>query len=235
MLLYYISDRRQFPGGGAEQSRRLLARIAEAARAGVDLVQLREKDLPTRQLEHIARHAVRAVRENSSTTRLLINSRVDLALACGADGVHLTSADISAADARATAEAVRARRAAVHRSDDRDAAHRAFVVGVSTHSIAEANLAYSHGADLVVFGPVFEKISAPVRTAGVDELRRLCAGLALKQQTTDKNRAFEVFALGGVTMDNARECAAAGAAGIAGIRLFQENSVAEVVKRLRDL
>ena len=92
MLLYYITDRRQFPGTPPEQRDRLLAKIAEAARAGVDLIQLRERDLSARELLQLAMEAVAAVRETRNAkreTRLLINSRLDVALACGADGVHL--------------------------------------------------------------------------------------------------------------------------------------------------
>jgi len=100
LLLYYITDRRQFPGGEQAQRRQLLLRISAAARLGVDYIQLREKDLSIRELEFLARDAVRCVRENSATTKLLINSRTDVALAVRADGVHLTTTDISASDAR---------------------------------------------------------------------------------------------------------------------------------------
>src|SRR5580704_16399491 len=91
----------QFAGDEASRRRALLEKIAEAARCGVDFVQLREKDLSGRELETLARDAARTVRENSSTTRLLINTRTDVAIACGADGVHLRSEDVSAGEARA--------------------------------------------------------------------------------------------------------------------------------------
>src|SRR5580698_9588537 len=104
-LLYYITDRAQFPGDEHARRRALLAQIAEAARAGVDYIQLREKDLSTRELEHLARESVGMIRQVGTEnrellTRLLINSRTDVALAAGADGVHLRSEDISAAMAR---------------------------------------------------------------------------------------------------------------------------------------
>ena len=107
-LLYYISDRRQFPGDESSRRSALLAKIAEAAHAGVDYVQLREKDLSARELELLAGEAVRVIREEQrpanseprTATRLLINSRVDIALASGADGVHLRSDDIAPADVR---------------------------------------------------------------------------------------------------------------------------------------
>lgn len=217
MLLYYITDRRQFPGGEAEQRRRLLEKIAEASRAGVDYIQLREKDLAAGALESLARDAVRVVRENSSETKLLINSRMDIALACGADGVHLTSTDIPASDARAIAASVQ-----------RAAAPEAFTVAVSTHTAKEVEQAYADGANFVVFGPVFEKTSVPAREGiGVEELR-VASNIA-----TVKDHAFQIFALGGITLANARACIAAGAAGVAGIRLFQDNDVAGVVETLR--
>src|SRR5947199_4268047 len=101
LLLCYITDRSQFSGDESARRRDLLQKIAEAARCGVDFIQLREKDLTTRELELLACEAIRAVRENSpSTTGLLINSRTDVALAVGADGVHLRSNDISPSDVR---------------------------------------------------------------------------------------------------------------------------------------
>src|ERR1700758_1711799 len=103
-LLYYITDRRAFPGDERSRCRSLLEKIREAARAGVDYIQLREKDLSARELESLARDAVRICRETGNEkreTKLLINSRSDVALATGADGVHLPSYDIPASDARA--------------------------------------------------------------------------------------------------------------------------------------
>jgi len=100
LLLYYITDRTQFAGSDAHRREQLLARIAEAARAGVDYIQLREKDLSSRELEGLALAAVDAVRETGSKTRLLINSRTDVSLVVGADGVHLRSRDISPSDVR---------------------------------------------------------------------------------------------------------------------------------------
>src|ERR1700758_3214952 len=101
MLLCYITDRRAFPGADADQRSTLLRCIAEAALAGVAYIQLREKDLPTRALEQLAREAVRAVRDHSDRTKLLINSRTDIALACGADGVHLPADDLPPSEVRA--------------------------------------------------------------------------------------------------------------------------------------
>src|SRR5947209_8384720 len=107
-LLYYITDRKAFPGDESVRRSRLLAKIYEAACAGVDFIQLREKDLPARDLESLAREAVNGIQEarrlttgdRQVSTALLINSRADVALVAGADGVHLRSDDISPADVK---------------------------------------------------------------------------------------------------------------------------------------
>jgi thiamine-phosphate pyrophosphorylase len=214
LLLLYITDRVQFPGDESARQGALLAKIAEATRCGVDLIQLREKDLPIRELEILACAAVRVVRENSPPrtekreTCLLINSRTDVAITCGADGVHLRSKDISPSDVQEIWFAGRQRTHAL--------------VSVSCHSAAEVARATSEGANLIVFAPVFEKKGAQQASpAGLAGLREVC------------HQKIPVLALGGVTIENARACLDAGAAGIAGIRLFQENDIAEVVRRLK--
>src|SRR5512133_3473303 len=203
MLLYYITDRRQFHGNHSEQHRQLLGKIAEASAAGVDYIQLRERDLPIRQLERLAEQAAEAVRSAGTTTRLLINSRVDVALAVGAHGVHLRSDDISASDARAIA-----------------AAKSEFAVAVSCHTPDDVCRAWSHGADFAVLAPVFEKQGEP--GIGLEALRRCCSQLP----------KF-VVALGGITPGNARSCIHAGAAGVAGIRLFHDSRIGTLVESLR--
>lgn len=208
MLLYYISDRSQFPGDEQERQRALLQKIAEASRAGVDLIQLREKDLCTSDLQELARAAGRTIHEYSQRTRLLINSRSDVALACVADGVHLRGTDISAQDVRTIWQ--RAGRTASP------------LVIASCHTIGEVARAASEGGDFAVIGPVFEKQGSPrTNGAGLEALRQAC------------EQGMPVLALGGVDLGNVRACIEAGAAGIAGIRLFQQNDVAEIVRALR--
>jgi thiamine-phosphate pyrophosphorylase len=208
LLLYYITDRAQFPGDEISRRHLLLDKIGEAVACGVDLVQLRGKDLSPRQLETCAREAARLVRERAAgSTRLLINSRSDVALACGADGVHLRSDDVGAREARLIWRSI--------------PDHKPPVIGVSCHSPAEVEHAQLGGADFAVFGPVFEKKNASAGGMGLAALRQACAS------------KIPVLALGGVTLENAGACADAGAAGIAAIRLFQENKIAEVVRRLR--
>ena len=203
MLLYYISDRKQFSGGEPERREQLLQRICEAARAGVDYIQLREKDLTSRDLERLAREAMRYMAD--TTTKLLINSRTDIALAVGAHGVHLRSNDVSPEDVRRVWQ---------------ESGHGAVpIIGASCHSEKEVIAAREAGADFVVFGPVLEKSKNAV--AGLDALRAAC------------RHDIPVLALGGVTVDNARSCLEVGADGIAGIRLFQKNEVRKVVQSLR--
>jgi thiamine-phosphate pyrophosphorylase len=213
VLLYYITDRTQFPGDEKARQLALLDKIAEATQCGVDFIQLREKDLPAGELEILCREAVRIVRtqpneDRKSITRLLINSRTDVALACDAEGVHLRSDDISPSQVRS----LWARAGCPSRT----------LVGVSCHSVADVARAASERADFAVFAPVFEKKDAAhAHPAGLSGLREAC------------QRGIPVVALGGVTLKNARSCRDAGVAGVAGIRLFQANDIAEVVRQLR--
>lgn len=208
LLLLYITDRTQFPGDESARQRALLAKITEAARCGVDFIQLREKDLPARELETLAR-AVRLGTENRQpATALLINSRSDVAIACGAAGVHLPTNDLSPSQVREiwtkASHPIRP------------------LITVSCHSADQVARAASEGADFALFAPVFEKKDAPLFSpAGLDKLRQAC------------RQKIPVLALGGVTLANAHACLDAGAAGVAAIRLFQDNDIAEVVRRLK--
>jgi thiamine-phosphate pyrophosphorylase len=208
LLLLYITDRTQFPGDENARQRALLAKIAEAAGCGVDFIQLREKDLPPRDLETLARAARLGTENRQLKTGLLINSRSDVALACGAAGVHLPTDDVSPSEVRKIwAKAGNAARP---------------LITVSCHSGDEVARAASEQADFALFAPVFEKKDAPqVSPGGLDRLREAC------------RQRIPVLALGGVTLENAGACMDAGAAGIAAIRLFQENDIAEVVRRLK--
>jgi thiamine-phosphate pyrophosphorylase len=224
MLLYYITDRTQFPGDEAQRQRRLLEKITEAARWRVDYIQLREKDLRAREMEVLARKAAEIIRENESRwtghsqlpSRLLLNSRTDVALAAGADGVHLRSDDISPREVRKIWQQCGTGAPARERRNVNP------IVGVSCHLPDEVARAATEGADFGVFAPVFEK--GPSRSTpplGLEALRKAC------------NYSIPVLALGGVTLENASACVDAGAAGIAAIRLFQDQEIAEVVRTLR--
>ena len=215
MLLYYITDRSQFPGDESARRRRLRENIVQAVRCGVDYIQLREKDLSTPELEMFACEVMAIIHElrtgnQQLKTGLLINSRTDIALACDADGVHLRSNDISPGDVRKIWIQCGA------------GAPARVTVGVSCHTAGEVANAAAQGADFVVFGPVFEKKSVPrVHPGGLEILRQACRA------------KIPVLALGGITLENAESCIHAGAAGIAGIRLFQQNDLGGVVSKLR--
>ncbi len=207
---------------GADETsrrRRLLDKISAAAEAGVNCVQLRERDLTTRELERLASEAVQVVR--GSRTKLLINSRVDVALAVGAHGVHLRSTDIAASEARAIWA--------------KSAGTTDCAIAVSCHSLDEVLSAESHGADFVVFGPVFGKQGSDQDPRGVGAITQLLHRGAAIDHKVEAGRALRmpVIALGGITVNNAAECLRAGAAGIAGIRLFQDGDLAAAVRQLR--
>ncbi len=222
--LYYITNRHAFPGDEPARQQQLLQKIAEATRAGVDYIQLREKDLPSRDLGQLASQAVKVLqrvpletRNQKLETKLLINSRTDIALAVGADGVHLRSGDISPAEVRAIQSAA---------SRNWGEETRNLIVGVSCRSAEDIRRAAREGATLAVLAPIFGKVTqgrdAPqIQPLGTDALKAACQS------------SLPVFALGGVTLANAQACLDAGAKGIAGIRLFQENNIEEVARELR--
>jgi thiamine-phosphate pyrophosphorylase len=225
-LLYYITDRRAFSGDEHTCRQRLLDKIAEAAREGIDYIQLREKDLSARELESLAHEAMQIITQKKKerlatdhrplATALLINSRTDVAFATAADGVHLRANDVSPQEVRTV----------WHESCDRGRLAREIsprdpLIAVSCHSPQEVADAAAN-ATFAVFAPVFEKIDGPeARSAGLEALRQACRA------------QIPVLALGGVTLQNAKSCLEAGAAGIAAIRLFQENDIATVIRALR--
>ena len=199
MTLYAITDRRQQQGDFLEYLSRLL-------QAGLDLLQIREKDLPARELFQLTEAVLKL--PNPSGTRILVNGRLDVALATGAHGVHLPAGTVSPANIRSVTP-------------------KGFLIGASCHSSEEVRQAEAEGADFTVFGPVFETASkgryGPAQ--GLQALGEACRRVKIP-----------VLALGGVQLENASQCLGRGAAGIAGISLFQRNSsVKETVAALRDL
>jgi thiamine-phosphate pyrophosphorylase len=227
LLLYYITARAAFPGDEFDRRRRLLDKIAEAAGQGIEYIQLREKDLSAHDLESLAGEAMQIIHnqnrfatgDRAVRTALLINSRCNVALAAGAAGVHLTARDISPQEVRT------AWRSGEHKYGADVSSNGIFtpgpVIAVSCHSAEEVAEAASNQATLAVFAPVFEKQNASVAAAGLEGLTRACRA------------KVPVLALGGVTLKNAKSCLDAGAAGIAAIRLFQENNIATIVRQLR--
>jgi len=209
MKLCYVTDRRGLPGPASDRIRSVVERIVEAAAAGVDWIQVREKDLTARELADLVGAALGRLPASSV---LLVNDRVDIALAAGAGGVHLGEHSLAVGDVKRLLAA-------------RGLGER-FQVGVSTHSLPSALAAQDAGADYLFFGPVFPTPSKAAYGApqGVERLREVCRRVPLP-----------VLAIGGITAENARSCLSQGAAGIAAIRLFQEApNLTALVRQLKD-
>jgi thiamine-phosphate pyrophosphorylase len=220
-ILCYVTDRRSLTGlAGAASSDvgdRLLERIEAAAVAGVDWIQIREKDLSGGELTTLVRSAIRRARAAGPSTHILVNDRVDVALAAEAHGVHLGESAIPVQGAcRLRKEFFRRR-----------GSPRNFMIGASCHSLSSALAAANAGAEYLYFGPIFDTPSKAAfgPAQGVDLLAKVCGAVQIP-----------VLAIGGVTPANARDCLAAGATGIAAIRLFQEpGELRGIVATLRAL
>jgi thiamine-phosphate pyrophosphorylase len=184
------------------------------AELGVEFVQLREKQLAAGELVRLAAAVREALGERGGRTKLLVNGRADVAVAAGADGVHLT-----ARVGELTVEQVR--------QVFRTARAGEPVVSVSCHSLDEVRRAVADGVDLILFGPVFEKRvfhlngqRTPAGDPGASELVIAGVGLEALREVCAVAGETPVLALGGVTWESAQRCVEAGAAGVAGMRLF---------------
>ena len=196
MTICLVTDRRR--RAPVEQAR-------DAAAAGVDLIQVRERDLEARDLSELVAGVVAVTRV--SATRVVVNDRLDVALACGADGVHLRGDSIPPARARTMVP-------------------EGFLIGCSVHGVDEA-VAAARDADYLVAGTVFSTASKPGLTEflGLEGLGRIAKAVHVP-----------VLAIGGVSLDRAADVAASGAAGLAAISLFQDaqRPIKEVVRQLRE-
>jgi thiamine-phosphate pyrophosphorylase len=219
-LLCYVTERRSLPSVAAEASVAELARkIEQVASAGVDWVQIREKDLTSRELATLTREALRTIAKPSSGTarpvRILVNDRLDVALAEGAGGVHLGEKSLPVQEAK---RLWRSRSLRASGAGD-------FLFGVSCHSLEAAHAAERSGADYIFFGPVFATPSKAAFGApqGLERLAQVCRTVAIP-----------VIAIGGITFENACACMDSGAAGLAAIRLFQDaDNPAKILESLR--
>jgi len=218
LLLCYVTDRRGLSGIDRLEAQETVGqKIATAAAAGVDWLQIREKDLSARDYGLLTRKALqlaaRSPAGNARPTRVLVNDRLDVALSEHAGGVHLGETSLP------LPEAQRLVKAQDQRLD--------FLMGISCHSLEAARSAASGGADYLFFGPIFPTPSKEAFGAphGLERLGEVCRAVAIP-----------VLAIGGITLANASACLAAGASGIAAIRLFQEaRDMTSLVQSLRKL
>jgi len=190
-----ISDRRVSVVTGDLAAPALIERVRVAARAGVHLIHVRERDLAGGLIARLTEHCVEAIR--GTRARVVVNDRLDVALATRAHGVHLRGDSMDAARVRRVVPA-------------------GFLIGRSVHSAEEARAVSANGAvDYLVFGSVFETMSKPGReAAGLDELA------AVSMATT-----VPVLAVGGISPSRAAAVARAGASGIAAIGVFADGPV----------
>jgi thiamine-phosphate pyrophosphorylase len=217
-ILCYVTDRKGLVSANNDPSEPLLKRVATAAAAGMDWIQIREKDLSGKQVSSLASAAVAQTKQinerNGTLTRIVVNDRLDVALSEHAGGVHLGKQSLPVVDVRKWLAA----RPNLAKGDK-------FLVGVSCHSVQGAALAARDGADYIFFGPVFATPSKASFGApqGLQRLAEVCRAVSIP-----------VLAIGGITLDNAGDCFTAGAGGIAAIRLFQDvENLVSLVTQLR--
>jgi thiamine-phosphate pyrophosphorylase len=203
MLRYAITSRAQYPGDELQKEAALIQEVFRWATDGIDLIQLREKDLPASSIAKLAKEILRAIAQTLSPTKLLINSHADIAIATGAHGVHLPDDPNGLQPAQ-----IRSLYAAANLPTP--------IVTVSCHTLEAVSRAHQDRADAILFAPVFEKMTADrgsLPGQGLERLRAACLAAS----------HIPVYALGGVSFENAPECLVVGAAGIAGIRLFHSS------------
>jgi thiamine-phosphate pyrophosphorylase len=214
-ILCYVTDRHLLSGSDVGDVRdMLLHKIESAALAGVDWIQIREKDLPGRECALLARGALKSAGKSSTSgaiqTRILVNDRLDVALTERAGGVHLGENSLPVQEVR--------------RFVDSRWSRMDFLIGVSCHSLEAARSAASGGADYIFFGPVF---ATPSKAAygtpqGLKRLAEVCRAVSIP-----------VLAIGGINLANGATCLSAGASGLAAIRLFQDGQ--DVASRVQTL
>lgn len=213
-IVCYVTDRKALGSGGSFEP--LIATIRAAVAAGVDWVQIRDKDLAARDLLALTTAAVSAASEprieRTPRISVIVNDRLDVALTAGAAGVHLGRNSVPVAD--------------VAQWCNSGNAPPGFLIGVSCHNSEEARQAEAAGASYIFFGPVYDTPSkrpfGPPH--GIQRLADVCGTLRIP-----------VVAIGGVDDKNAAECLRAGAAGIAAIRFFQEDSGTVLAERIAKL
>lgn len=196
MQLYAITNSADLAASLKDRIEALRRLAFSWANGGIEYLQIREKDLTAGELESLSSALVREVK--GSRMKVLVNGRADIAMAAGAHGVHLPGGQpLSPAEVRQLFAS---------------RGQAECLISVAAHSISEARVAKQSGADLLLFAPVFEKRipGGRIPGQGLEELSEVCRSVS----------PTPVFALGGVNKENAGQCIAAGAQGIAAIRLF---------------
>lgn len=199
-LIYLITRGDATAAGFTEKKREILDLIAVAVAAEISLIQIREKNLDARRVFELVAESVKLTRR-TTTTKILVNDRADIALAAGADGIHLTSRSV-AADV-------------IRRAFPED-----FIIGVSAHTLADAKTAAKNGADFITFSPVFASPDKG-KPQGLAKLREVCERL----------KPFPVIALGGVDATNYESVLANGASGFAAIRFLNDANNIKKISR----
>jgi thiamine-phosphate pyrophosphorylase len=217
LVLCYVTDQHNLAAAESGEAQKiLLLKIEAAAAAGVDWIQIREKDLSARDCASLTREALQRAAKSqaghAARTRIIVNDRLDVTLTENAGGVHLGDKSLPLAEAQ---------RLVADRGKRSD-----FLIGVSCHSLEAARAAARDGADYLFFGPVFATPSKAAFGApqGLERLATVCREVSIP-----------VLAIGGITLENASSCFAAGASGIAAIRLFQDaRDISSLVQSLRN-
>lgn len=205
-LIYLITKGELISDNFSAQSSQTLNIIEAAIKAGISMIQIREKNLPARLLFELVSEAVKI--RNNSLTKILINDRADVALAANADGVHLTSNSISTG--------------VIRQNFPPD-----FIIGVSTHTIEEAVTAKNEGASFVVFSPIFktpakEKYGQP---QGIEKLAKVVKTV----------KDFPIIALGGINEENLKEIFRIRVSGIAAIRLLNDTeNLPKIINKIQN-
>ena len=189
-LIYLITDGKMTAKNFAEKKSAILKLIEASVESKISLIQIREKNIPARLVFELVCEAVKIT--SKSQTGILVNDRADIAFAAKADGVHLTSNSIPVAVIRGNFP-------------------KDFIIGVSTHTMDDAENAKKNGADFVTFSPIFHTPEKG-KPQGIEKLREVC----------EKLKPFPVIALGGIDETNYKSVLENGASGFAAIRFLND-------------
>jgi thiamine-phosphate pyrophosphorylase len=217
-ILCYVTDRKSLtPATGESQREALLKRIEAAAKAGVDWIQIREKDLSGREIFDLVLQVISQVKKKlgaNCRTKLIVNDRFDVAISAQAHGVHLGEHSVAVAEIR--------RWLTAHSNRN----EREILIGASCHSLDNCKAAEQSGADYIFFGPIFPSPSKAAYGSpqGIKALADVCRVVNVP-----------VLAIGGITLENGYLCINAGAEGLAAIRLFQHSDYLVSLEKLRSM